>query len=355
MKKAVVPIIIIVIVIAAVFYRIDFIQAQGQEKKLGIENIQEENGYPVTIESIQKGPFELWRDLPGKVEGFRQAAITTPDAARVDKIRYRVGDAVRANTPIISLDEDDPKNISKVKLLRTVYENALQEYERYKNLYESGGISKDVLDKFYLKLKETKTNLDSAKATVHLTAPFDGVLIALYIREGEYAEPGKTLALVSYLKTVRINAAISDRDYPDFKVGQPVAVKTPAGTVLNGTVDRLSLGANLDSGLFDLELKVDNPEHELKVGMYMTASVRIFHVDDVYSINSQAILLDENGKEYVFQLEGMKARRSPVKVIMANDSRSVIELDSPELPVVLEGSQLLREGSRVTVIEKDTK
>lgn len=354
MKKIIVPLLVIVVFVFAVFYRINVLQGQDKNNLRGIEQIQQQEGYPVKVTTIRKGSFTIWRDLQGKVEGYRQAFISTPDAARVASIKYKVGDRVKADTPIISLDENDPKNISNVKLLESVYENAFQEYERYKNLYESGGVSEDVLDKMYLKLKTAKTNLDSARTTVHLTSPFDGILLALYIREGENAEPNKTLAIVSSTKTVRIVTAVSDRDVREFKEGQHVLIHYNSVGPLEGSVDRVALGANPESGLFDLELKVNNKEGLLKVGMFVTATVRIYNQDDALFIESQTILRDFEGHDYVWIVDKGNAKKKIVNVLRSNDDYSMIDGLTEGTVIVRQGKSQLREGVNLRILNGET-
>lgn len=353
MKKILFLIVIVIIVSSVIFLRIRAIDIRETDKKKGIETIQEETGFPVILTDLRKGPFEVWRDIPGRVEGFREALITTPDPARIASINYKVGDFIEADTPIISLDENDPKNRSKIKLLRSIYEDALTDYQRYKHIYESGGISKGVLDKYKLKLAQAKTDLDAAKTTVHLTSPFSGTLTALYARLGENAEPDKTLAIVSSLGRIRIVTGASDRDAAELEKGQPVKATTPYGTVLKGYVDRLSLGANPKTGLFDLEMVIDNPENQLKAGTYITASVRIFFREQGVFIDNRCILRDFKGKDYIFQVRDNKAIKTTIHIIAKNDACALIENNTPTLSVVQEGQNQLRDGIKVNILSPE--
>ncbi len=350
MKKILFLFVIGIAVTSGIFLRIQSIESSEAVKKKGIETIQKEEGFPVILTDIKNGSFEVWRDIPGRVQGFREAFITTPEPARVAAINYQVGDFVEADTPIISLDENDPKNMSKIKLCRSVYEDSLTDYKRYKHLYESGGVSKGVLDKFELKLKQAKTNLDAAGTTVHLTSPFSGTLTALYAHAGENAEPKKTLAIVSSLEKVRVVAGISDRDVAELKKGQPVNATAPDGTSMTGYVDWISLGANPKSGLFDLEMVIVNPNNYLKTGTYITASVRIFSKERGIFINKRCVLRDFKGKDYIFQSKDNTAVKTLVTITAANDTYALLQDNIPRLPVVRDGHNLLRDGVKVNIL-----
>ncbi|MBN2384993.1 efflux RND transporter periplasmic adaptor subunit [bacterium] len=354
MKKILVPIFLLVILVIAVFYRLDVLRGQENLTREGIEAIQEREGFPVTITTVVRGHFTVWRTVQGKVEGYRQALITTPEAARVAVIRAKVGDPVQANTPIISLDENDPKNKSRVKLLRSVYEDALNDFEKYKKLYESGGVSKDVLDKTELKLEAARTDLESAKSTVHLTCPFDGILLALYVREGENAESDKTLAVVSSLGTVRIVTSVSDRDVREFQPGQKVLVRYNSQEPLEGTVERVGLGANPDNGLFDLELKVKNTNAVLKSGMFVSAEILIVDAAESLSLDTRAIRRDFQGQDYVWLVKDGTATKRSITIVYRNETHCLIEGLAENSQVVLSGKDLLREGVRLLILNGES-
>ncbi len=349
MKRFVLVMAIAVTVSGAIAARINVIKSHEGVDKSGIETIMTREGFPVETLPINSGEFEIWREIQGRTEGYKDAVVSTPMLAKVAAIKYEVGDYVPADVPIIILDENDPKNAARVKLLQSVYDDALREYERYKSLYESGGVSKDVMEKMKLKLKQAKTNLEATRATVHLTSPISGTLMSLHVRVGENAEPDKTLALVSSLDRVKVIVGVSDRDIEELKLKQPVRVHIADGAAYSGYVDRISLAANERTGLFDLEMVVENPDRKLKIGTYITAEVRIFRDEEAYYIDQRCILRSSDGKSYVWQVDDGKARRINIEILASNDDYSQIDGADPNLPVVVSGKSLLRDGAQLNV------
>lgn len=355
MKKWIVPVLLGLAVLGGIAARIAAVKGQEQKKPEGIEAIQAREGFAVEVVPVRVGSFEVWREIPGKVEGYRQALISTPVSARVAAIRFQVGDEVKKDTPIISLDESDPKNFSQSKLLRSVYEEARKEYERYKAFYDSGGISADVLEKIRLAMESAWTNLEQADASVQISSPIGGTLMAIYARVGERAEKDKTLAMVSALDQLRVVAAVSDHDVAELQAGQPIRLVTAPGKEHRGKVERVSLGANPDTGLFDLEMALDNPEQDLRVGTYVTVGVRIFSEDNATAVDSRARFRDSEGNECVFQAEGDLARKVAVRVVAENDDYSSLEGLNPAWPVVISGQGQLRDGMKLRIINKEEK
>jgi RND family efflux transporter MFP subunit len=352
MKKFIIILLLIMIFGFAVYSRIESKKDGEEDQREGIETIQKQKGFPVKVDTVKTGEFEVWREINGQVEGYQEAFLSTPDTARVAAIHYKIGDRVEADTPIISLDEDDPKSISKVKLLRSVYEDALKEYQSYEKLYKSGGISKDVMDKIELKLETAATNLNAARSIVHLSSPIKGILMSLNVRIGERAEPDQTLAMVSSLEQVRVVAAVSDRDVAEIEVGQPAKVTSSGGKTYLGRIDRVSLGANPDTGLFDLEMVIPNPDQEIKVGSYMTARVRVFLSQYSTYVDSRCVLRDFEGRDFVYQVESGLARKVIVEVTAENDQDSLVKGLNPALPVVLSGQGLLSDKVKLLVLNE---
>ncbi len=355
MKRILLLVLVVIVVGVAVFFRIRAIESKSKEKKEGITQINREKGFPVVVDAVSVGEFSVWREVTGKVEGDREAYLNTPDLAQVESIEYKVGETVPAFSPVIRLNEDDPKNTTRVKLLRKVYAEAKSDYESYRRLARQDAVPRDAVDKMKLKMESAKSDLDQALSTVNLSSPFSGMLISLSVREGERVRPQKTLAVVATVDKVRVMADLSEDDVAGMKEGQPVRVRVDE-KVLEGTVDRLSKSAAPKSGLFKVELLIDNPDHVLKVGTYVTAGVRVFHKEEATYIDSLSILRDREGKSYVFQVKGGEAVRVPVTVKAVNEQgyTHVSGLD-PDLPVVVTGQTRLEDGIKVREVSGEVE
>ncbi len=249
MKRILLLMFVVVVVVVAVFFRIQAIESKNLEKKEGITNINREKGFPVVLDSVSTGEFSVWREVTGKVHGDREAYLNTPDLSQVESIEYKVGEMVPPFSPVIKLNEDDPKNRTRVKLLRKVYKEAQSDYESYRRLARQDAVPRDAVDKMKLNMESAKSDLDQALSTVDISSPFEGMLVALYAREGERVRPNKTLAVVATIDKVRIMAKLSEQDVELMKEGQPARVRVDNKTV-EGTVDRVSKSAAPKTGLF---------------------------------------------------------------------------------------------------------
>ena len=355
MKKAFFLLIVLIITGAAITLRVYQIKGEALIEHDGIATINSEKGYPVEVVPVLSGKFEVWRSIQGQVMGSREESIKTPDAARIASINYQVGDIVPADTPIILLDENDPKNMTRVKLLKRVYGEALSDYNKYKRLAQKGHVPQDAVNKLRLKLNAAKSDLDSAKTTVELVSPVSGVLITLNARVGERANPKKSLAVISEIDEVRIIATISDRDSAEIKLGQAVRITASDGSTVGGLVDRISLGADAQTGLVKMEMMVDNQDHKLMTGTYVTAHVRIFFEEQAQYVDSRCVFADVGGHEFIYQVENGAAKKIPVTVLVANEEYSILEGINPDLPVVLSGISQISDGAKVRIVGQESE
>ena len=354
MKRLIVVLVIAAIVALAIVLRINSIKAEKEEVPEGVEAIQERDGFPVELTDVKTGEFQVWREVNGRLKGAKEAHIRTPDPARIKEIKYQIGDIVPADTPIILLDKDDPKNMTRVNLLRRLYLEAKSDYEKYRRLNAKGAVPDEAVDKARIQLEAAETDYESALTTVELESPISGVLISLQAREGERANPDKDLAVVSSLDRVRLVTQISETDAQEIVEGAKARIVTLKGDVFEGEVDRISIGADQKTALFDLEILADNKEGKLKIGTYTTASVKVLDTEGPH-VDSNALVRDPDGTDHLFQVEDGNAKKVEVKVIARNDRYSLLEEGSvdPSLPLVIVGQSRLKDGIKVRVISED--
>ncbi len=348
--------IVLVLVVAfglAVFWRIRSIKGARAETQEGVESIQEREGFPVRTVEVSTGLFEVWRVVQGKVAGSLTAELRSTNSAKIASIKYQVGDLVPADKPIIKLDKNDPQEMARVKLLKLVYDEAVGDYKGYRRVHAAGGVAKDVVEKMKLNMESAKSNYEAAKSSVDVVSPIAGVITSMTARVGERPDKDTALAVVSSIDEVLVMAKVSDRDVEDLVVGQKVLIALGNGDTVAGDVDRVSLGADSRSGLFDLEMLVDNAEHRLKVGVYVTTNVRVVEIEDAAWVPATSLLRELDGSYYVWQVEGGKAVKSMVTIIAQNDEASALAGINRDLPVVSRGMQLLKEGARVLVLESE--
>jgi Cu(I)/Ag(I) efflux system membrane fusion protein len=110
-----------------------------------------------------------------------------------------------------------------------------------------------------------------------IRSPISGHVIRKYQVEGEYVEEGARLYDVADLSTVWIQAQVYEQDLPLIKEGMPVRAKTAAfpNREFAGRVSFVQPHLDQASRTVTARLDIDNPEHELRPGMYATVKFEV--------------------------------------------------------------------------------
>lgn len=150
-----------------------------------------------------------------------------------------------------------------------------------------------------LSVKMTELQLDQAQAELDktiITAPFDGIVAAVYIREGQqlsamtYANPAISLIDPSEIK---MNGVIDEIDVPRVKLGQEAIVILDAlpDKEVKGRITFISPESTTEVGVvfYKTTITLENPDEELKDGMSATAEIIIEQHNDVLLIPNRAI------------------------------------------------------------------
>ena len=103
-----------------------------------------------------------------------------------------------------------------------------------------------------------------------IRSPIDGIVAAREVEPGQIAAPGTNLMRVVNVKTVYYEPTISETDYSETDVGDPVEVQVSSfpGRQFNGVVKAVYPAAASGSRQFTLRVAVPNPTNELRPGMF---------------------------------------------------------------------------------------
>ena len=112
-----------------------------------------------------------------------------------------------------------------------------------------------------------------------LLAPFDGVVVELYINSGEMASPGAPVLLLADLATLQVKTTdLNEVDVARIQVGDPVDVSIDAlpDTTVKGKVSEISLKNAAGSGVYyDVYITLDETPKELRWGMSAFVEIQV--------------------------------------------------------------------------------
>ena len=123
-----------------------------------------------------------------------------------------------------------------------------------------------------LEMKQQESELNAALAQItrrRVIAPFDGVVVQIYARKGEWAEPGqKTLRIVN-VDRLKAEGFIRAEDVTEHTVGRPIRlVIEPGGerNMFDGKIVFVSPEVDPITGQVRIWAEIDNHDGRLRPG-----------------------------------------------------------------------------------------
>ena len=168
-----------------------------------------------------------------------------------------------------------------------------------------------------LTTEETIKNLEAAKDGIR--AEFDGIVTAINVTEGAEVSRGMSLVSVASTNDIIVKCNANKYDIMSIEEGQNATVrynnKEYTGSV--SRIERIAGGDGNSVGV-GVEVKIDNPDDAVILGMDVKSKINIAAVEGVLAIPREAYV-EEDNESYVFVLKDKKASRKKVEAGVKND------------------------------------
>ncbi|MCY1042259.1 efflux RND transporter periplasmic adaptor subunit [Corallococcus sp. bb12-1] len=201
-----------------------------------------------------------------------------------------------------------------------------------------------------------RSALDLARRGVgrtSLQAPFDGVVTAVWFRQGEVVDGANPAVLqVSAPDPLELRAFVPAQDAAALQAGQRavLSVDGPPGTH-EGELAAVSPSVDAQNGGVLVRLRFANPEGALRLGTSARARVLLAARGGTLTVPSSALLPLEDGGLAVARVEDGRVHTVPVRVRSEQDGQAVIEgaLEAGAT-IVVEGGYSLPDDAGVEVV-----
>jgi len=226
--------------------------------------------------------------------------------------------------------------------------------ERLKQLKE--GARQEVKEGSRARLKEMEAILAQEQIRLQNTqivAPFAGEIIRRYVDGGSLVSSSTPVVTLIHLETLKVVANVLEKDVGLVKPGMKAKILTEAypEKPFEGTVVRINKALDLATRTLQAEINIPNPGHLLKPGMFAKVEMILKEKPDALTVPKDAVLREE-GKEFVFVVEGNQALRKRVVTGIERESLiEIIEGVKEEDKVVIRGQESLRDRSTIRIVE----
>ena len=302
----------------------------------------------VAVVRAAVGTVESAIEISGNLAPQTRVDVHPKLGGTLESVNVRLGDRVAAGAVLATLDRREidaqvDAAVAAVNVARAGLEaaeagsqNASQEVDRARNLFEKGAIAKQRLDAADTQGRAARAQRDLARATVAqaeaalrrarevqrdttLRAPVAGVIVARNYDAGSLVGPGgdKPVVAVADLRTLKLEAGVSELEAGRLKTGSIARVTLPAkpGDAYEGRLVALAPEVDPRNRHFQVEIRVDNRGEALLSGMYATARVVVARADGI--VVPREAVFDRNGARAVYRLDG-----SIVKVATVSEGLS---------------------------------
>ena len=164
-----------------------------------------------------------------------------------------------------------------------------------------------------------------ARTVVTVTTPQGGAIQTLDVRQGMTVSMGQTLAQVSGLGSVWLNAAVPEAMGGQVKVGQAARAELAAfpGEVFTGRVTAILPTTQIDSHTLQVRIELPNPAGRLHPGMFATVHLSGAAHPALF-VPSEAVI--RTGKRTLVMVAGDGGRFQPVEVQIGREDADRTEI-----------------------------
>ena len=318
---------------------------------------------PVSVQEVKYRSIEEYITVTGTVQAIKEAVLKSETSgyyrlATNPKTNqpFGLGDLVKKDQVIIYLDNPELENNIKIESQKLNLDISKREYEKQQSLYEKGGVTLRELRNAEKSYIDAKYNYEYALlqlAKLKIVAPFTGVIVDLpYYTPATKVETNQPLVQLMDYSLLYTEINLPGKELDRVHVDQPVRVMnyTMTQDTLWGKLARVSPALDPDTRSFKAIVHINNPQWQLRPGMFIKAEVIVARKDSAIVIPKDIILAKSRGKT-VFVVSRGLAQERIIKTGLENpDEVEVLEgLKADEL-LVVKGFETLRNRSRVKVI-----
>ena len=275
-------------------------------------------------------------ELPGAIEAFDIAAIYPRASGYIAQRMVDIGSRVKKGDvlAIIESPELDRQQAQVILHLAKITT------DRYAALAAKNYATQQEADNYRLAQEARDADVKSAQATVEahaadlqrlrqlaryerVEAPFDGVITDRNVNIGDLSNAdsgnliasGKSLFTEAYDDKLRVHFDVPQSAAIGIADGLTASITVPEipGRIFTGKIARSADSLSADTRSMRVEVDLDNRDHVLKSGLYVTVRIDVPRSSPIVSIPSEALVFGSHGTQVATVVDG-KIVILPVKV-----------------------------------------
>lgn len=293
-------------------------------------------------------------NLPAQVEPYEEVWVKAEVPGQVVKVLVREGQMVKTGQILIQLDDRDYRIL--LARIEANYKLAKLNYDRTSALVKKKIAAPTKLDEIEAQLKDLTAQRKQAKLALsrtRITSPICCLLNELKAKQGNFVSVGDPVAQILQIDTVKVTVGVPESDVAaifDLKEAD-VIIEALGKRRVKGRKIFLSRQPKTLARLFDLELKVHNPDGRILPGMFARVELVKQVFNQALSIPLYAIITQGDERFVFIEKEGRAEKRSvKLGTLVGWQVQITSGLKAGERVIVV-GHRLLDDGQAVEVIK----
>jgi membrane fusion protein, heavy metal efflux system len=291
---------------------------------------------PVTLEKASES-FKL----NGKIQANEdhQAKVYALASGKIKSVNVALGDKVKAGQTLAVLQSMEVAgNSNDLRLAEANVAMTKKNLESTKDLYEGNLATSREYTTAQVDYNKALSELNRARSVLAITggknavyelkAPLTGYVIERNITGNSEVrqDNNNSLFTVADLSTVWAIANVYESDINRIHLGDTVRVNTLANpnAPLFGTIDKIYNVLDPANRTMKVRISMPNPNNELMPEMFVTVKVFGKSADNLLTIPSQAIVLD-NSKNYVVVKDAKGLHIKEIQLIKRVDDKAYVQ------------------------------
>ena len=355
-KRLVILVIFLAVLFGGIFGWHAFVNAKIQSA-MSKAGQQRATVSTATVKQIQ-WPAQL--QATASLQAIQGTMLTPQLAGMVTAIHFDSGAAVKQGQLLVQLNDAT----QQAQLHNDQSTMALDKTKlaQQKSLYKRHNTSQLALQEAQTAYAQAQAAVNADRATLaklQVRAPFDGHVGLRQVSLGQYVQTTTPVVNLQQWNPIYAVFQVPQQDLARLAAGQKVQLEVPGLDKHTFTGQLTAIGAQVQNGTRNVRVQatLDNPDGDLRPGMYGQVTVRTGQAAKVLAIPDSAISYNTYG-QYVYVIEqGKHGPTVKERNVRTGDSRNGLTVISHGLKagetVVTAGQVKLHPGAAVNIAGKD--
>ncbi|MGV8963661.1 MAG: efflux RND transporter periplasmic adaptor subunit [Candidatus Saccharimonadaceae bacterium] len=301
----------------------------------------------VKVETAINSDVLQSQDYTATIESDVVNKISPAMPARIRKIYVEVGDRVRRGQTLVSLDQT---NLSQQQ---TQIANLERDLQRYKELYEVGGISKQQLEQLQVQLDVAKSTSNNLAENTTLVSPINGIVTERNYDSGDMPS-GMHILTIENFNPVKLKVNISENLFTSISKGMEVKVKLEVypDDDFTGKISLIYPTINQASHTFPVEITIPNSDSRIRPGMFARVNLNLGTNENILVSDASVLKQTGSNDRHVFVIKDGKADKKVINVGQhLGDHYEVLSGIEAGDEIVVAGASRLSDKQEVEVVK----